>query len=143
MITSDQYFGKPHSAQHFADAVDLLQRVNRLGDEAQAFGAFTWSVDLDTGSQISGRAGGDGDGGFRTPSATTGDSGSSHRQAKGVDIYDPSNKLDTWLDGFEDGHGGNSKLEERGLYREDPKATNTWCHLTTRAPHSGKRTFQP
>lgn len=145
MITSEQYFGKPHSTQHFADAVDLLQRVNRLGDEAQAVGAFTWSVDPDTGSQISGRAGGDGDGGFRTPSATTGDSSSSHRQGKGVDVYDPHNRLDAWLESFEanDGSGANRKLEEHGLYREDPKATHTWCHLTTRPPHSGKRTFQP
>lgn len=142
MITSDQYFGKPHSAQHFADAVDLLQRVNRLGDEAQRVGAFVWVVDPDTGSQISGRAGGDGDGGFRTPSSTTGDSGSGHRVAKSVDLYDPGNRLDAWLDGFEDGHGGNSMLEKHGLYREDPAATNEWCHLTIRPPHSGKRTFQ-
>ena len=57
--------------------------------------------------------------------------------------YDPGDRLDTWLNDFEDGQGGNSKLEEYGLYREAPSATPNWVHLTTRPPHSGKRTFQP
>jgi len=34
-------------------------------------------------------------------------------------------------------------LEALGLYMEHPDATATWTHLTTRAPHSGRRAFYP
>lgn len=149
-INTDDYFRKPHSTAQLAAASDLVGRVNDLGHEAERAGAFTFTIDPDTGCAISGRAGGDGDGGFRTPSSTTGAPDSAHRvlpaeKPKGVavDVYDPGNRLDTWLDGFEDGHGGNSMLEKHDLYREAPSATQSWCHLTTRAPASGRRTFQP
>lgn len=147
-ITVQNYFEKPHTPAQAEAASNLLVKVANLGNEAQLASSFAWTVDPDTGTYISGRAGGDGDGGFRTPASTTGGPDSSHRilrpkEGAGVDVFDPGNRLDTWLDGFEDGQGGNSKLEEHGLYREDPKATDRWCHLTTRAPHSGKRTFQP
>lgn len=144
-INTDDYFRKPFSGAQFAAASDLLKRVNDLAHEAERAGAFTFAIDPDTGCAISGRSGGDGDGGFRTPSSTTGAPSSSHREARGVDVYDPGNRLDRWLDGFEanDGAGGNRKLEEFGLYREAPSATNTWCHLTTRPPQSGARTFNP
>lgn len=142
-IDTDDYFRKPHSTAQLAAASDLVGRVNDLTHEAERAGGFTFTIDPDTGCAISGRAGGDGDGGFRTPSSTTGAPNSSHREAKAVDVYDPGNRLDTWLDGFEDRAGGNRKLEEHGLYREAPSATEGWTHLTTRAPHSGDRTFKP
>lgn len=138
-----QYFAKPHSAAQLAFALDLLQRVDALVEDAVAAGAFSWAEDPDTGSGISGAKGGDGDGGFRLPSSKTGAPNSSHREARAVDVYDPGNRLDIWLNGFEDGQGGNTKLAEHDLYREDPSATESWCHLTTRAPHSGHRTFMP
>lgn len=144
MITLEQYFGgKPHTAEQYEDAKDMLGRVNRLCNEAVGAGAFTRPTCPNTGTEISGSKGGQGDGGFRLPDAGTGAPNSSHKQAKAVDQYDPGNRLDTWLDQFDDDTGGNSKLAEHGLYREHPDATPGWCHLTTRPPHSNKRTFRP
>lgn len=144
MITCDQYFGgKPHTAAHTAAAVDLLERRNRLREEYYAASGAAPDIDPDTDTEISGKKNGSGDGGFRVPQTTTGAGDSSHKEARGLDDSDQQDAFDAWLDQFEDGHGGNSKLEEYGLYREAPKATHTWCHLTTRAPGSGKRTFQP
>ena len=144
MITLPQYFGaKPHDEEHEALADDLLTRVNSLIDEAVRVMAFTRNVDLDTGTEISGSKGGAGDGGFRLSTATTGSGKSSHKEAKAVDVFDPRDHLDTWLDDFEHGNGDNTKLEEYGLYREAPEATPGWTHLSTRAPGSGRRTFKP
>ena len=144
VIALEEYFRKPHSLKQAAAAVDLLDRVNALCAEAIAAGAFEWQDDPDTNCEISGKAGGDGDGGFRTPGSRTGSARSSHREACGVDPYDPGDRLDAWLDRFEQADTGfNSKLAEHGLYREHPSATPGWCHLTTRAPDSGKRTFYP
>lgn len=144
MITIQQYFGsKAHTQAQEDSAIDLLERVDRLTSEAEAVGQFRRRIDPDTGSEISGSPGGAGDGGFRLPTSTTGTATSSHREARAVDVYDPANELDTWLNDFEDGQGGNSKLEEYGLYREHPDATIHWCHFTTRPPRSLKRTFRP
>ena len=143
MISAEQYFGaKPHDAEQEIMADDLLVRVNALLDEAERDGV-TVPVCPNTGTQISGSKGGTGDGGFRLPTATTGSPQSSHKQAKAVDVYDPLDKLDEWLDQFEHGVGDNTKLAEHGLYREAPAHTPTWCHLSTRAPRSGRRTFKP
>lgn len=145
MITKEQYFGiKPHTPEQEALAIDMLMRANALvGEAAAGGGSFTRAVDPDTGTEISGSRGGAGDGGFRLPTSITGRGKSSHKEARAVDVYDPHEELDTWLDQFETGNGGNSKLEEYGLYREAPGSTHGWCHLTTRAPGSGRRTFQP
>ena len=142
-IDATQYFGKPHSDEQQADALELLSRVNPLLDEAALAGAYAHETDLDTGCEISGAKGGDGDGGFRTPLSRTGVPSSSHREAKAVDVHDPEDKLDSWLSSFEGENGANSKLEQYGLYRESPSATPSWVHLTTRAPGSGRRTFNP
>lgn len=144
VITAAQYFGaKAHSQDEAARAADLLQRVNALLDDAAADGAHVGEVDPDTGSEISGSKGGAGDGGFRLPTSTTGSARSSHKEARAVDVYDPAGRLDDWLDTFEHGVGDNTKLAEHGLYREAPSHTPGWCHLTTRAPGSGRRTFNP
>ncbi len=136
MISSHEYFGaKTHSDVQDALASDLLRRVNDLIAEAVDDGAFTETIDPDTGTQISGSKGGAGDGGFRLSSATTGSPNSSHKEAKAVDVYDPTGKLDSWIT--------DDILEKHGLYREAPESTFGWCHLTTRPPHSGKRTFHP
>lgn len=143
MITIEQYFGaKPHSTKQALAATDLLRLVNMLCDEAEADGVER-QTDPDTGTEISGSKGGNGDGGFRMPGATTGRAMSSHKEGRGVDVFDPVNKLDDWLDLFEGSEGQNSKLEQCGLYRERPNETPGWSHLTTRAPSSGKRTFIP
>lgn len=143
MITLLEYFGKPHTEAQRSEGARLISSVNALVDQAVAAGVFAREVDPDTGCEISGSSGGDGDGGFRTPASSTGAPVSSHREAKAVDVYDPSDALDRWISEFEDGQGGNSKLAEHGLYREAPNATVGWCHLTTRPPSSGCRTFMP
>lgn len=144
MITPEQYFRKPHTPQQAADAADLLARRDALRADWMAATGRTCPVDPDTDSEISGAAGGDGDGGFRTPGTRTGAEHSSHRRAKGVDDYDPDNALDEWLTTFDtDGGRHNAMLEKHDLYREHPSATKGWCHLTTLPPGSGKRTFMP
>lgn len=142
MITLEQYFRKPSTEQQESNALELLERVNALIEEAVRGGSFVRTTDPDTDCEISGVARGDGDGGFRAPGSRTGGPGSSHREGRGVDVYDPGDRLDTWLDAFELGEN-NVALERHGLYREHATATPGWCHLTTRAPGSGKRTFYP
>jgi hypothetical protein len=144
MITIEEYFqAKPHTPEHEAAAKDLLERVNDLLAHALEDGAFDGPKCPNTGTQISGSKGGSGDGRFRLQTATTGSTLSSHKEAKGVDVYDPRNELDALLDHSEIGGGENPALEHYGLYREAPDATQGWCHLTTRAPRSGRRTFKP
>lgn len=152
MITTEQYFqAKPHSAAQELAAAYLLEKVNKLVTWA-ALGGFESPVCPNTGTQISGSKGGQGDGGFRLDTATTGGAHSSHKvlyvqQADGtwredpahaqagVDVFDPGDKLDRIL--------ADADLERFGLYREHPDSTPGWCHLTDRPPRSGKRTFVP
>jgi len=143
MITVFQYFAKPHTEAQKDSAVDLLSRVEALRQEFYKDTERGPEIDPDTRNEISGTRGGDGDGGFRTPRSTTGAPNSSHRQAAGVDCYDPEDHFDSWLDRFERDDGGNTMLQKHGLYREHPSATSSWVHLTTRPPGSGKRTFNP
>lgn len=135
MITLEQYFqAKPHAPEHDAAAFELLEKVNALIDWAR-LGGFKNPVCPNTGTQISGSKDGQGDGGFRLPDATAGAHGSSHKEGKGVDVYDPGNVLDHMIT--------DEDLIHFELYREHPDDTLGWCHLTTRAPGSGKRTFYP
>ena len=144
MITQEHYFGsKAHTEEQSILAEDLLDRVNQLMREAEEEGAFVITVCPNTGSPISGSKGGSGDGGFRLPGATTGAARSSHKEARGVDVYDPGNALDTWLDNAEGDGGSNPTLVRYGLSREHPKATPGWCHLTTRAVARDRQTFYP
>jgi len=136
MITLEQYFkGKPHTAEQSVNAVDLLHKVALLLDYAAMQGAYHCDVDCDTECYISGSKGGSGDGGFRLPDAANGRKLSSHKEAKGIDIYDPHNSLDDFLT--------DAILATYGLYREHPDSTPRWCHLTTREPGSKRRTFIP
>ena len=136
MITLSQYFaGKPHDEDQQDLATDLLDSVNELCEAYEADTGFQLLTCPNTGSQVSVSKNGHGDGGFRLQTATTGKQNSSHKEARAVDIFDPGNRLDHWIT--------DDILEAHGLYREAPDSTNSWCHLTTRAPHSGRRTFQP
>jgi hypothetical protein len=135
VITLEDYFGPwidhpDATIERQANARTLLGPVNDLLNEAAEDGVIC-PVNAATGSQISGQT----LGGFRPQNAAQGSPASSHKQGRGVDIYDPGNKLDSWLD--------DEKLEAFGLYREAPQSTPKWCHLTDRAPGSGRRTFQP
>lgn len=156
MITLQQYFfggkGKEGaklvspdaSADRILNAETLLDRVNRLLFKAHEEGVYNHEVDEDTGNQISGVHGGSGDGGFRLSTTKTGVGLSSHKEGKGVDVYDPGNRLDSWISTYDYNNGlSNYLLEDFGLYREHPSATSGWCHLTTRDPGDGRRTFYP
>lgn len=132
MITTEQYFAtKPHTEAHTAAATDLLNRVNAM------CGYLNYEPLMcpNTGTQVSGSKNGQGDGGFRLLTATTGTPHSSHKEARGVDVYDPDGALDAMIT--------DEILERYGLFREAPETTPTWVHLTTRAPASGHRTFEP
>lgn len=135
MITLQQYFGnKPYTEEQAANAEELLKRVNTLLAAASRQGSYGYLVDEDTGICISGSKRGSGDGGFRLPDSKTGAAKSSHKEAKAVDVYDPFNTLDGWLT--------DAILANYYLYREHPDGTPGWCHLTTRAPFSKRRTFR-
>jgi hypothetical protein len=134
MITLSDYFNnKTSTSKQSFSAVDLLKAVNELLDEFTASTGRELARNLKTGNLISGSR--YGDGGFRLATSTTGAELSSHKEARGIDVADINNRLDDWLT--------DELLEEFSLYREDPGYTPNWCHLTTRAPHSGHRTFVP
>ena len=135
MITLEELYGQwlshpDATAARKAASAALLVSVNNLLDEAAQDGV-PGLVNPVTGSQVSG----DKYGGFRPQSCPRGAPHSAHKEGRAVDIYDPGNKLDAWLD--------DDTLEAFELYREAPASTPHWCHLTDRAPPSGKRTFQP
>ena len=137
MITAKDYFGflAGHRllTPHIEDAAaDLLVRVNALLDTASASGV-TLEINPITRTLVSGN----GSGGWRMPASMIGAPNSAHKSGQAVDVYDPDGDLDDWcLDNLE-------TLEALGLYLEHPAATKGWCHLTTRAPRSGKRVFYP
>ena len=136
MITLEEMFaGKMDSPdateERLENARDLLEKVGKL----LAYIEYEPKVCPNTGCQISGSLHGSGDGGFRLQSSKTGAPHSSHKEGQAVDVYDPGNKIDDMLD--------DKILSMFGLYREHPDATPGWCHLTTRAPRSGRRTFRP
>ena len=131
-ITLDQYFiGRKHTIEQSNDAVLLLSRVNALLYEYQADTGQELPINIHTQSLISGLT----EGGFRLPECVQGAPNSSHKEAKAVDIYDPKDDIDVWIT--------DEILTRYDLYREAPIDTMGWTHLSTRAPHSGKRTFFP
>lgn len=135
MITAAQYFGLWNDHRDVTEEIRrdtdvFLEKVNALLFTAQMSGAAP-PINPLTGCQISGTQ----YGGFRPQSCPQGAPKSSHKVGRGVDIYDPQNRLDEWL--------SDDILEAYGLYREHPDATERWVHLTDRAPGSGRRTFQP
>lgn len=133
MITLQQYFGKkPHTKEQDNQATVLLGKVGLM---CQYYGIMPYT-DPDTGTQISGSKGGAGDGGFRLPESTTGAPKSAHKDAMAVDVYDPDELLDKAITKNEQG------LIIHDLYREHPDNTPGWCHLTTRAPGSKRRTYR-
>jgi hypothetical protein len=135
MITVQQYFmaydgHKDITPAIYDNAQELLVKVNSLLEECIVNG---WSPTENpaTGSLISGQK----NGGWRPPECPIGAPNSSHKQGRGVDVADADNTLDAVItDGM---------LEFHGLYREHPDDTVNWCHLTDRAPKSGRRTFKP
>lgn len=136
MIRLSEYVGKwiespDWTQERRLNAITLLDRVNRLLDYMGQEHGVEVLKNPTTGSQVSGST----YGGFRPQNCPQGAPNSSHKQGMAVDIYDPTNRLDIALN--------DEILTQFNLYREAPSATNSWCHLSTRAPGSGKRTFLP
>lgn len=134
MITLTDYFAG--HANHFEitqahidNADELLHRVNGLLRRALESG----KVDLDTNPVTGTLISGIDDGGWRPRMSIEGSKNSSHKEGRGIDIYDPDGDIDGWID--------DEALEWFGLWREHPSQTRSWCHLTTRAPKSGRRSF--
>lgn len=142
-ITIEEYFGPwiNHADATVAkreNAQALLGRVNSLLLEAVGAG-----VEVETNPATHSHVSGQAYGGFRPQACPQGAPDSSHKTGEGVDVFDPIDALDDWISHFDTENGGNTKLEECGLYREHPDDTRRWCHLTTRAPKSKRRTFKP
>ena len=136
MITLQDYFSdKPHPNEYNLNALTLLYRVNNLLAAYTTDTGKLPQINPITGSQVSGSKGGDG--GFRLPTSTTGSSKSAHKQGMAIDLVDHDQHLDKWLDAKPDA------LIKYDLYREEPASTVNWCHLSSRKPLSGKRTFKP
>lgn len=135
MITIAEYAGKWIDSKDFTierqnNAATLLRQVNLLINAAQRAG-IEIKVNPITGSLVSGTQ----YGGFRPQSCPIGAPQSAHKTGMAIDIYDPENKLDDWIN--------DSILTQYLLYREHPESTPKWCHLSTRSPKSGRRTFYP
>ena len=132
IITLEDYFGPwidhaDATPARKTNAGLLLQCVNALLLEYP----YTVEINPTTGTRVSGMT----FGGFRPHDCPQGAATSSHKDGKGIDVYDPHNSLDDWI--------GDDTLVQYGLHRENPSSTPHWCHLTTRAPGSGRRTFIP
>ncbi len=137
MITQSQYCGvwcgsKDWLPEYQRNAVILLQRVNALLDAYVAQGGIL-QINDKTKTNVSGEV----YGGFRPQACPIGAPNSSHKLGMAVDIYDPMNLIDSWIDKTP------QLLIDYDLYREAPAYTQHWCHLSTKAPKSGKRTFIP
>ncbi len=145
MINIEQYLGpyRDHPEATFdkcQQAQGMLQKVNALLTEAKSRGAYNDEVNPSTGTQVSGS----GNGGARPSDCPVGAPNSNHKKFRAVDVYDPRNKLDEWLDRYDsDGGKYNPTLERYGLYREHPASTQGWTHLSDLPPGSGNRTFRP
>ncbi|MBO7730988.1 MAG: hypothetical protein J6S67_00495 [Methanobrevibacter sp.] len=63
--------------------------------------------------------------------------GSSHLYGCSVDVADPDGKLAKWV------KANKKKLEECGLWVENPEKTPGWVHFQTLAPKSMNRFFNP
>ena len=135
MILLPDYYNNKISAvtpEISVNSIDLLYKVNQLL-MGFVLAGNSFKINPNTQCLISGSK--DGDGGFRLSNSKTGSPLSSHKTGMGVDVYDPENKIDDWVTDL--------ILKKYDLYREAPRYTNNWCHLSTRVPGSGHRTFIP
>ena len=137
MISYQDYFGKwlgceDATEERKTNAVRLLTAVRQLSLLAESDGVH-FSINPRTRSRVSG----DTFGGFRPQHCPIGAKNSAHKEALAVDIYDPNGSIDEWCIDNQD------KLEQCGIYIENPNKTIGWSHWTVRAPGSGKRVFNP
>ena len=138
MITLHDYFGQrifspDYTPELGKSAGYLLECVNDLMAHYEAQTGFELAINPKTNSHISGTT----EGGFRLHDCPQGSAKSSHKVAEGIDIYDPLDRLDEFID------LNPALLVTFNLYREHPKSTPSWVHLTIRPPRSKLRTFYP
>lgn len=137
MVTLEQYVGPYAKSPDWTperqdNARRFLARCASLQAEAIADGVV-FRVNPKTGSCVSG----DGRGGFRDQACPIGASGSSHKEGRGLDWYDPHNEIDAWC------IANLGRLKAHGIYLEAPASTPGWSHWTDRAPPSGHTVFIP
>jgi len=135
MISLSDYVGPHSESKDWTDEVKdsaelLLERCNRL---IGMMGEVEFKVNPKTGTHISGET----YGGFRPQSCPIGASKSSHKQGRGVDIYDPAGHIDDWI------MANKLALVKCGLFIEHPDSTPGWSHWTDRQPRSGASVFRP
>ena len=97
---------------------DLCQKVNALGYKPPMY-ASSCLRSLEDQKRINPKA-----------------LGSSHLYGCAVDIKDPDGKL-AWV------KANKAKLEQCGLWCENPQYTKGWVHLQTYTPKSMSRIFNP
>lgn len=130
MILDDEYFQdsvvnfdyKPTALDH-ERVDDLLTRVNALLDE------FGEPLELRSGHRTRAKSLALIAAGYRAAV------GGNHEKSLAIDIADPHDHLDAWLN--------DQRLESYGLWREHPADTISWVHVQTVPPKSGARTFKP
>lgn len=136
-LTIEQYFGKwirsaDATHERNANALNLVEKVNALIAHLESKGII-FAINPHTKSIISGES----YGGFRPQTCSIGAPKSAHKEGLAVDIYDPGNRIDTYLLSHE------KEIADFGLWFEHPVTTNTWSHWSIRAPKSGNRFFYP
>ena len=137
MLSVEEYVG-PHSnspdwtPERQENAERLCVAVNDLAADMMADGV-NFRINPHTGTCVSGMT----FGGFRPQDCLQGAPNSSHKEALGVDLYDPVNEIDYWLMMHVD------KLEEYGIYIEHPDDTPHWSHWSIKPPGSGRHVFKP
>ena len=133
----EQYFGKWLKSKDVTieiidNAKRLCAAVNRLISVMELTG-FEFKINPITGTIV----GGETLGGFRPQDCPIGAPLSAHKQGLAVDLFDPDNKIDSWLIGHQ------KLLKDYGLYFEHPTATPRWSHWSIRKPRSGRLFFYP
>lgn len=136
-ITLFQYVGVHlHSPdwtpERQANTAELLTRVTALQLHMENLGV-KFPLNPVTGTCISGWT----FGGFRPQNCPAGAPKSTHKDGKGLDIYDPAGDIDYWI------VTNRESLEPFQLWFESPANTPKWSHWQSVAPHSGNRIFIP
>lgn len=139
-ISKAQYLGnyaksKDLTPNVLANIDMLLTKVNRLMQTAMANGV-QFPVNAYTRSQVAGQN----NGGFREQCCTIGATASAHKLGMAVDIYDPLDAIDNWLN---ESPIAKVEFEHLGLYFEAKEATRGWSHWSIKPPASGRRFFKP
>lgn len=133
----EQYFGKWLTHKDVTlviidNAKALCTEVDKLIARMELDG-FIFKINPNTQSIV----GGETLGGFRPQDCALGAPLSAHKQGLAVDLYDPDNAIDAWIQAHP------LLIKEFNLFFEHPSATPYWSHWTIRAPKSRRKVFYP